>query len=762
MKKKNRVPAPKSEPAQRLWLGHFAACVVLLLLVCVVYSNSFQSGWVLDNKIVIQANPANKQATWENLKLLWTKDYWWPRSDTGGYRPIVSTTYLINWAVLGNGNHDKEADQVVGFHWVNLFAHAINAMLAYGLTLRLLRRPWLAFFAAALFAVHPIATESVTNIIGRADEFAAMSFFGATWLYIRSTESTGVRRVGWLIATAAVYGFGCFSKESAPVFLAIPVVYDAVYRWGSESYAGQRLRKILGDCAVAAALTLPLWLLLYVRSLVFRNTPVPARIIVDNPMLRYVWSDANSLWVNIQHWLVVRLTAVNVATKALWKLIWPAQLSSDYSFNQIPLFSWQLSEIENLKAIASALFVALSLIAVVWCYKRHKIVSFMILFYWVGWSPASSFTRIAPSIFGERFLYLPSLAFFVLVVLGIDNLLRRIGSLPQFAAPAVFAVMLIPCGIRTYYRNFDWRSDITLAQSAIKASPNAFRSYQNLAFALYEIDPTTSVDRIIELAEKGTGILDPLPPAENTSRMYLHMGMYYGIKGEMNAPRNPDGSVVMNESTRSWFEKAARVLERGAEIDQAANSDYRVRQLARGRTNIQDVGISAIYMYLGITYSGLGKNEQAVEAFKYARHLDPRDTMAYSQLASVQGGMGHLDEMAITLLQAVSLDPSRGDVWQSLNDLYTQINKEPIPAIEMKDGRLQLREDNKLVQRHLVAAYREFVQIAKLAEQPALVEEARSQAVNAHHIDPKLVDDALKMNVAKPKPPNPLFHARML
>lgn len=761
-KKKEQIPLrEKTASARKPRPGHLAACIALLLMVGLAYSNSFQSGWVLDNKLVIQANPANKEATAANLKLLWTKDYWWPRSDTGGYRPITSTSYLVNWSLFGNGNHPKEAEQVIGFHWVNLLTHAVNAMLAYALALRLLRRPGLAFVAAALFAVHPIATESVTNIIGRADEFATLGFFGATWLYIRSTEAKGAKRLGWLVATTVVFAFGAFSKESALVFVAIPLLYDAVYRWGSDHYAGQRLRRIFMDFVVYVGVALPLWILLYVRSIIFRDTPAPAVIVVDNPMLHYAWSSTNSLGVNLQNWLLVRLTASKVAVAALWKLIWPAHLSSDYSFNQIPLFSWHLSEIENIKAIAAAIFIVFSLLAVVACYKRHKLVSFMILVYWVAWSPGSSFTRIAPSIFGERFLYIPSWAFFVLIVLGTDGLLRSVNRLPRFAFHALFAVVLIALGVRTYYRNFDWRSDMTLAQSAVKEAPQAFRGYQNLAFAYYEIDPTTSIDRIIELAEKGVSILDPLPPQENTSRMYLHMGMYYGIKGEMNAPRNPDGSVVMNDSTRGWFEKAAGVLERGAEIDLLANTDYRARQTAKGLTHIQDVGIAAIYMYLGITYSGLGKNEQAVDAFKYGRHLDPRDTMTYSQLASAQGSMGHLDEMAVTLLEAVFLDPSRGDVWQSLNDLYMQINKEPIPAIEVTEGRLQLREDNKLVQQHIRAACRELAQIGKLSEQPGLVEEARRQA-SAHRVDSKIIDEALHASGAKPRPPSPLFHARVL
>src|SRR5436190_10618154 len=271
MKKKDRASAaPRPEkaraqtmPSARPWVWHLARCAILLLLVGVVYRNSFQSGFVLDNRFIVQQDPRNKEASWENLKLIWSKDYWWPKSDTGGYRPLVTTSYLLNWSVLGNGHHDREADQVVGFHWLNMAAHGINAILAYLLLLKLLRRPWLAFFAAALFAVHPIATEAVTNIIGRADEFAASGFLGATLLYICSTEARGIRRVAWLLAMALVFTLGFLGKEAALSFMALPLAFDAIYRWGSEQYDGRRARAIVSDCLGYLTMAPPFMALLY-------------------------------------------------------------------------------------------------------------------------------------------------------------------------------------------------------------------------------------------------------------------------------------------------------------------------------------------------------------------------------------------------------------------------------------------------------------------------------------------------------------------
>lgn len=279
-----------------------------------------------------------------------------------------------------------------------------------------------------------------------------------------------------------------------------------------------------------------------------------------------------------------------------------------------------------------------------------------------------------------------------------------------------------------------------------------------VAFGYYELDPALRIDRILELGEKGLGILEPLSPEENSSRMYLHMGIYYGMKGDMSSARNADGSVIVNDTTRAWYKKSAQVLERGVEIDLAANEAIRARELRRGHADVSDTGLSGIYMYLGIAYSGLGMNEKALQAFHYMRHLDPREPMAYIQIASTQLALGKVDDAVAALLQCLIVDPQHAEAWQSLINVYSQINREPIPAVQLTNGHAELRYDNKLVQQHLSSAYREFLQMAQAAGRRQLLSEARDRAVSLHHLDTKVLDDAIRENVPRPVPPKPTFH----
>src|SRR5207247_64066 len=106
------------------------------------------------------------------------------------------------------------------------------------------------------------------NIIGRADEFMAMAFLGSFLLYIRSTEARGIRRLPWLLGMMAVFAAGLLSKESELAFMAVPALYDGVYRWGSEQYRGRRVRNILFDGLGYLVMAAPLFVLLLVRSII--------------------------------------------------------------------------------------------------------------------------------------------------------------------------------------------------------------------------------------------------------------------------------------------------------------------------------------------------------------------------------------------------------------------------------------------------------------------------------------------------------------
>src|SRR5262245_29307472 len=209
------------------------AGVALVALTFLAFSNSFTAGFVHDNKGLLLEDPRIRQVNAENIGLILHHTYWWPRGEAGLYRPLTTFSYLFNYTILGN------ADRPAGYHWINFLLHIGNVLLVYALARRLIREFWPSFFVAALWAVHPVLTESVTNMIGRSDLLAGLAILSGLFLYLRSTETSGWRRIGWLAGLMAVTAVGVFSKESAIVIVGVIALYE--WTWWKERKQGWAL-----------------------------------------------------------------------------------------------------------------------------------------------------------------------------------------------------------------------------------------------------------------------------------------------------------------------------------------------------------------------------------------------------------------------------------------------------------------------------------------------------------------------------------------
>jgi tetratricopeptide (TPR) repeat protein len=251
------------------------------------YGNSFQGGMTLDNKYIIEEYfhqvskmvPGDKiYDTQSMVPIFFTNDYWWPKGISGLYRPIAVMSYWLNYKVNNMmGNDPLDPFQ---YHVVNLILHWLTACLGFVLILQLTRRRWVAFFTCLLFITHPIATESVSNIIGRSDIFAAIATFACLVLYIRSVRPTLPQpavdeadplpergpwmtllwQTPWLLAILVVLTFGLFAKESAIAVGGIIVAYDIIYRLTLEDLRRAVPSLLLFSLIAAAGSVKALWI----------------------------------------------------------------------------------------------------------------------------------------------------------------------------------------------------------------------------------------------------------------------------------------------------------------------------------------------------------------------------------------------------------------------------------------------------------------------------------------------------------------------
>jgi tetratricopeptide (TPR) repeat protein len=640
---------------------HLLVCFALCVIALVAYSNSFSTGFAMDSRALLLDDPRIREATPQNVGLILQHTYWWPTGEAGLYRPFTTLSYLFNYAILGN--HDRSA----GYHWINFLLHLGNVLLVYLLTLRLIgsRVPGSRFevrsagwaevgnlaastsnlapaFIAGLWAVHPVLTESVTNIVGRADLLAASATLGGFLMYLKSTAATGWRRMAWLAGLMAVTTAGVFSKESAVTVLGVLVLYELT--WWKERKKAQAL--LLGCLAIL----IPCGAMVYQRFLVLSASP-PARFpFTDNPLV------GAGFWT-------ARLTAVKVMARYLWLMVWPARLSSDYSYPQIGLVTGSLQD------WVAWLVVALAAAGAAFMYWKNRLVFFLAGLAFVTFVPASNLLFPIGTIMAERFLYLPAVGLVACVVLGAFTLSRRTGIAAM--APLVLCLVAAAFSLRTWIRNSDWQDDLTLATATVQMSPRSFKAHGMLANALYRSDRTHSnIDRVTAEAEKQLALLDSLPDASNNSEAYRTAGTYYLDKGDALLKRGPDGSVAVPPESARAYQKALPILLRCVAILKAQQEADLARARARGHP-APDFGAAANYAYrlLSVVYLRLGDTQDAWKTGIIARRLDPSNPEMYRNLAYVHLAADRGDEAAAVLMSGLIITADQG-LRQELLNLY--------------------------------------------------------------------------------------------
>src|ERR1039457_4408569 len=675
------VERPVSLVNREVWRRRALLMLALWAFALLAYSNSFRAGLALDNASVVLQDSRIRAATPENLHLILTQEYWYNRMTTGLYRPLTTFSYLVNYAVFGNGPHPA------GYHWVNFALHAVNIALVYLLGLLLFqetsRKEHLALALAAVWAVHPVLTESVTNIVGRADLLAGFGVLAGLLCHVQGGAASLWRKLAWLAGLALAAAIGLFSKESAVVLLAAMVIYDLAFRQTWRARAAGYL-----------ALAMSFLVFFYVRGQVLAKLPSALVPFGDNPLV------GAGFWT-------ARLTAIKVIGKYLWLLLWPSRLSCDYSYNQIPLSTWG-----DWKALAAmAACAALAAVAIV-CYRRSKPVFFFIAFFFATLAPTSNMVILIGTIMAERFLYLPSIGFAGCLVVTVYAVCRRFPRV----APAALALVSVAFAARTYTRNFDWFDDLSLWNSAAKLGIGSYRTHTSLAINLIAVKGA-GLDPAGRRARPAPAILDPLPDERNVSAVYANAGLCYRIKGDtLPAPRSD-----------YWYRKSLDALLHGERIDAVYNQEIRRQNAARGQRTSRS-GWVPLYLELGRTYLPLSEPRQRLEALALGRALRP-DPEFFEEISAAWRALGDPQQAAITLIEGLALDSTNTRFASQLVDLYQQTEPGSC-ALRNAGGSVSLNLDCPLVHGQLCTASRN---VALLYRQRGQEATAASTVLSAIH-----------------------------
>lgn len=449
---------------------------LLLAVIALAYGNTLVNSFTLDDNLYISLNPQVTDATMHGLFA--------PNAISNVYRPMTFATFAFNWRL--GGAHPW------GYHIVNLMLHAGVALLLYLLLESLLGGSLMAreiaFAAALIFAVHPLHTEAVSSIAGRAELLAAGFLLAAWILHLQDQQ----------IPALMCFAFALLSKESAVVFLPLVVAGD---------YARGKWKPKARYALIAGVTALYLGLLWEIQGGRFGQASISW---LDNPLASLP-----------ARWRI--LNALRVAWRYAALHFYPAKLSCDYSFNAIPLYmDWR----HTLPALLAALAVVGAWIWAVW--KRRSGIVLAGGIYLGAFAVTANILMPTGTIMGERLAYLPSAGFCLLVALSWNWLRER----QRTAALALLTAAIAVLGVRTIARNQDWKDDLTLFSSAVQTVPGSAKMHANLGVQHMNDGRTDLAGPEFEAALQ----IDPQYPDALSSYGLLlaRMGNYDGAEAMMD------------------------------------------------------------------------------------------------------------------------------------------------------------------------------------------------------------------------------------
>ena len=421
---------------------HARWLLAVALLAVLTYANSIPNGFAYDDVYIIQKNERVHQLG--DLRSIWLTPYWPTNGTTYGlYRPLAIFGYAVQWALSGGAPWF--------FHVGNVLLHTGVSLLVFVLLARL-TTPVGALLGAALFAVHPVHTEVVANVVGQAELLAAAGSLAACLLFIDRREG-GIGRGRWL-AIAVLYAAAMLAKESAIVLPALLVAVDFAYerqrRWYTSLLA--HARAILPAILLLAPLAVAfLGLRVYVLGSIAGTDAAPWL-----PFLR----EDGRVFVALRAWMeYVRL------------LFWPMDLSADYSPGVIlPVTSVTPA------VLAGAGFFAATVIFTLALPKRPD-VGLPAAWFLFAILPVSNLLVPVGIVVAERTLYLPSFAVSVAAAYAWTALER--GETRRRArklAAAAVAAVLVLFGGRSVLRNPEWKSTDTILSALLRDHPESYRA----------------------------------------------------------------------------------------------------------------------------------------------------------------------------------------------------------------------------------------------------------------------------------------------
>ncbi len=553
-------------------------------------------------------------------------------SDTGlAGRPVACFSFALNYAIGGL--------DVRGFHALNIFIHVLAALTLFGVLRKTIGRTQgtfraspdsLAFGISALWAVHPLHTESVTYVIQRIESLAGLWYLLTLYCAIRAFDSK--RIAFWTLCAITCCAMGMFTKEILVTAPLVVFLYDACCRSTSFRSALRRNRWLHAGLAAT-------WL-------------IPIVLLSQSPRGSTVGLD---LGVSPLDYL---RTQAGVIVHYMRLCFYPRPLAISYS-------DWPIVR-EWRNALLPGTFIVLLLAISTMGVIKRKLWGFAGAWFFVILAPTSSFIPIVTEPAAERRMYLPLIAVVGLAVVlteyGLNKYLERmrVGPGMHRALRVVICFILIGAlGAETVARNADYASAERLLAKTLVARPGDELVRGALIQEFIDHGKIEDARR----AQKEGLAKRPNSPVlhENWGRAMARAGHYDEAISSLETAiaLQPGTCTARNElglvlAAQGRWSQAAEVLRRAVDL---CPDSYR------------------IHGNLGVALANLGEVSAAMEEWDIALRMNPGYADGHYNLGRTLEEGGDVERALEHLRQAARFEPGDLDIAMTLGSALERSGK---------------------------------------------------------------------------------------
>jgi tetratricopeptide (TPR) repeat protein len=549
---------------------------ILLLVSISVYLNALSNSFVYDDRHLILNNQWIKDIKYIPRMFLETHEEF-----TNFYRPLTHLIFTIDYHIFGFNPW--------GFHLTNIIFHGGSCIFLFLVTVLIYKRGrvesspapddlinpdrW-AFIAALVFATHPINTESVAWVSGISELSCAFFFLLSLYFYLKADGTSGK----CFVLSLVFFFVAVMSKETAVV---LPLVFFACdYSFKKDS---------ISSPAVLTKRYLP-YLVLAAVYLALRTYAIGGFA-----------RESSHGYLSGYEYLI---NILPLFAQYLEKLLFPFNLSLVYGFDPIlSIFEWRG---------LTSLLVVVSFIAAMYLLRDRNRVAFLCLL-WIALPllPVLYIPALGHSVFAERYLYMPSMGFAILVSTILSFAVtsgpfgRRVFGLTMYAV--VFIVIFLYFS-GTIKRNPVWKDDLSIWVDTAMKSPESHSVHHNLGLAYYDRGRIDEAIAEYKLALK-------LRPDE--ADVHNNLGLAYYDQGRtdeamdqyrMALELKPDLAKALNNLGNAYLRKA--------QYDKAFEQYREALKIKPG--------LAGTHLNMGNVYYIAGRTDEAIDRYRTALRLAPK------------------------------------------------------------------------------------------------------------------------------------------